>query len=73
MDANEKSSAEKPAETTMAFRHLLTRRRMLEVIATERGHITGQGDPVLTPVLREAVDEFIDRHLLRKDREKVPA
>lgn len=73
MDANEKSSADRPAETTMAFRHLLTRRRMLEVIATERGYISDTGKPVLTPVLQSAVDEFIDRHLLRKDREQVPA
>lgn len=41
----------------MAFRHLISRRRMLEAIQAEKGH----GD--LSETLREAVDTYIDNYL----------
>jgi hypothetical protein len=46
----------------MAFRHLESRRLMLEVIQKREGH----GD--LSQTIRDAVDEYIDRHLLRPEK-----
>lgn len=43
--------------TTMAFRHLMSRRRLLEAIQHERGHLD------LSETLREAADEYIERYL----------
>ena len=43
----------------MAFRHLLSRRTMLEAIQQEKGHAD------LSDTLREAVDEYIERHIRR--------
>lgn len=46
----------------MAFRHRESRRMMLEVIRRRDGHTD------LSETIREAVDEYIDRHLLRPER-----
>lgn len=55
-----------PAKTTdkwvaMAFRHRESRRMMLDVIRKRDGHAD------LSATIRAAVDEYIDRHLLRQD------
>ena len=44
----------------MAFRHLLSRRRMLEAIQAEIGH------PDLSGTLRDAVDQYIEAYLTRR-------
>lgn len=56
MNANGRTR-ERAKHTTMAFRHLISRRRMLEAIQAEKGH----GD--LSETLREAVDTYIDNYL----------
>ena len=43
--------------TTMAFRYPVTRRQVLEAIQREKGHAQ------LSDTLREAVTEYIERHL----------
>ena len=45
----------------MAFRHRESRRLMLEVIQKREGHSD------LSETIRDAVDEYIDRHLLRRE------
>jgi hypothetical protein len=47
--------------TTLAFRYPKTRRAMLEAIQQERGHSD------LSVTLREAVDQYIERHLRRDE------
>lgn len=47
------------AKSTMAFRHAVSRRRMLEAIQAEKGHVD------LSDTLREAVDDYIDGYLRR--------
>ncbi len=47
---------------TMAFRHRESRRMMLEVVRKKSGHAD------LSVTLRAAVDEYIDRHLLRQKK-----
>lgn len=64
MNANAKSSKEPSSETTtLAFRHSRSRRKQLELIAVEQGHVNRFGEPVLTPLLQVAIDEYVDRYL----------
>jgi hypothetical protein len=45
------------ATTTLAFRFPLARRRLLESIQADKGHAQ------ISDTLREAVNEYIDRHI----------
>lgn len=60
----------RPASSQLSFRHSLSRRKILEAFAYEDGHVTMRGEPVLTPVLREAVD-FYTAERLKRGREAV--
>lgn len=59
MTANKSASAVAEPDTTMAFRDRLSVRKRLEALALERGHVTQTGEPVLTPLLREAVRRLL--------------
>lgn len=59
------STPKTKGQTTLAFRHSIARRAMLEAIQHEKGH----GD--LSVTLREAMDQYIDLYL--RHREQAPA
>jgi hypothetical protein len=59
--------AKNPEQALLAFRHLRTRKLMLEVIQVR------DGDPDLSATLRRAVDSFIDRELLRRESAETAA